>query len=207
MRCVDFEEKLIDYSEDLLVGAELATVEAHLRDCVACQQEVTLLKTSWDSLDAWKPVEPSPILRARVWEEIRLHPQPKAASLGSRFAWLSRALRGSSLGLVSLASAMFCCFHLSLLQSSPRVAVSLPAAIVSDHSLSPLGLAACASETPMTEAEDASVSLDLPLGDVDVMPDPIEAHLEDYHHSTMGTVSHSLMEGTHQALVETLEDS
>ena len=207
MRCVDLEEKLIDYSEELLVGAERATVESHLRDCVACQQEVNLLKLSWQSLDTWKPVEPSPILRARVWEEIRLHPQPRTALVGSRFAWFYKALRGSSLGLVSLASAMFCCFHLSLLQVSPRTPVSYPVTRVSDHTLSPLGLAASASQGPVAEPEDSSVTLDLPLGDVDVLPDPIEAHLEDYHHSTMGTVSHTLMEGTHQALLETLEDS
>ena len=67
MGCLELEEKLIDYSEGLLEGSELSLVERHLVDCAGCQEELRLLKLSWSSLEAWAPIEPSPLFaRSRV---------------------------------------------------------------------------------------------------------------------------------------------
>ena len=183
MQCID-EEKLLDYTEGSIEGPELRLLEAHLQGCQGCQKELAMLKQSWECLDAWQPIEPSPLLRARVWEEIRLAPPP-VLSWG---AWARRAMRGLSLGVTTMACALFCTFHLNL--------------VVPGSSPVPTSKIEVAQSPPSLDDQDL-VAMDWQMGDVELFSEPDVSHEEDVK---IGRISHRLMEGTHEALQEALEN-
>ena len=83
------------------------------------------------------------------------------------------------------------------LPSPPRNSTVLPgaAAVVGD------ALAGSSDDN-----EEAAISLDLDLGTMEVFAETSDQHPDEVH-LPLGTVSHELLEDTHEAVKESLEDS
>ena len=190
MNCQQIEEKLLEFSDDELGSSERLEVERHLGQCPACSRELSLLRSSWQALEAWRPVEPSPMLRARVWEELRREPAARSWFPGPEM--VRRFFRSASLGAVSLACAAFCFSQLQLLpsggggQAPAQLAVAQPAS----------------EATPVVEM----AAMEWRMGEVELFA---EAHPEEGPGSQLGLgeMSQDLFDQTSVALQEVMEDS
>lgn len=69
--CDDWSEYLFE-PEDSLSESDSARLAAHLEKCEDCRVEREIFLDSWDALgDAQEELEASPMLKAKVWEQIR----------------------------------------------------------------------------------------------------------------------------------------
>jgi hypothetical protein len=69
--CSSFEDLLFEPEEDLS-QKNVLRLAAHIEACGPCRAERELFLESWSALDEFEPeLEPSPLIRARVWEKIR----------------------------------------------------------------------------------------------------------------------------------------
>jgi negative regulator of sigma E activity len=64
MRCPEIQEKITAFYDGELREAERADVEAHLRQCPACQREWAALQTTSRLMQTWQAPRVSPHLRA-----------------------------------------------------------------------------------------------------------------------------------------------
>lgn len=107
--CQQFEDYLLE-DEESLSKSQLKALQAHLDDCPTCLEEREIFLDSWNGLDEMESeLTPSPMLRARVWEEIRREesqPTP-LVSKDSLTHWKSICLRISA-----AAAALFLGFTL-----------------------------------------------------------------------------------------------
>jgi hypothetical protein len=73
--CSSYEDILFEPEEDLS-QADSLRLATHTEACDACRAERELFLESWSALDEIEPdLEPSPLIRAKVWEEIRKEEQ------------------------------------------------------------------------------------------------------------------------------------
>jgi anti-sigma factor RsiW len=76
MNCKDVRENLVEL---LAEGQADPAVATHVKECVACAQEVEALRRTMALLDEWEAPEPSPYfltrLRAHVREEQQTQPE------------------------------------------------------------------------------------------------------------------------------------
>ncbi len=74
--CQQIEKLLPAYSESDLNDEETRSVSEHLDDCSDCRRELELQETCWQALEVLESdqLEPSSMIRARVWEQIRRQP-------------------------------------------------------------------------------------------------------------------------------------
>lgn len=70
MNCDKVKEYLVEYWSGTLEGKDSAAVQAHLRDCAACQLESEHLSHIWESLGHFPEPKPSPDLRSRFSETL-----------------------------------------------------------------------------------------------------------------------------------------
>ncbi len=64
--------ELLFEPEESLSPEHRRELSQHLKQCPECQEERDLFLESWEALDTLEPeLEPSPLLRAQVWEKIR----------------------------------------------------------------------------------------------------------------------------------------
>ena len=71
--CRSFEELLFEPDEELCEKDQIRLAE-HIQKCEACREERELFLESWSALgDLEEEAEllPSPMIRAKVWEQIR----------------------------------------------------------------------------------------------------------------------------------------
>lgn len=69
--CSSYEDLLFEPEEDLSQADSLRLAQ-HIEVCEACREERDLFLESWSALDEFEPeLEPSPLIRAKVWEKIR----------------------------------------------------------------------------------------------------------------------------------------
>ena len=82
-QCRSFEELLFEPDEELCEKDQIRLAE-HISSCEACREERELFLDSWSALgdidiETEVELEPSPMIRAKVWEQIRedeLKPAP-----------------------------------------------------------------------------------------------------------------------------------
>ena len=63
-------EILMDYCAGTLDAASSAQLEAHLRNCAACNRAVEAQRKVWQALDEWKPEEVSSDFDERLYARI-----------------------------------------------------------------------------------------------------------------------------------------
>lgn len=69
--CEQFEELLFEPEEDLS-EVDRERLSSHLSACEKCNEERDLFLESWSALGQFEPeLDPSPLIRAKVWEQIR----------------------------------------------------------------------------------------------------------------------------------------
>jgi hypothetical protein len=69
--CSSYEDLLFEPEEDLS-RADLLKLATHIEGCEECRAERELFLESWSALDEIDPgLEPTPLVRAKVWEKIR----------------------------------------------------------------------------------------------------------------------------------------
>jgi negative regulator of sigma E activity len=106
--CARFREWMADAADAALSARLRADFDAHLRDCVACREEVqrvqTVLQEINANLSATVAAEPSPQLIAGVQQRIADQPQPHRAPWWlPRNAWLTTAGACAVLAIFLLA--------------------------------------------------------------------------------------------------------
>lgn len=109
MKCEQIAELLPDYLQESLAPDQLREVEAHLKQCADCSEEVAL----WKKLSLLPVEQPSPISRVRFEAMLQAYQagrsgqalgnseSRKRASMGSVFHWLR-----SPLGAVAWSAAL-----------------------------------------------------------------------------------------------------
>lgn len=70
MKCKEIKPLLTLFLDNQLPGKEAQEVKAHLDACSLCSKELKLLKESWNLLDEWEPVVPSPNFKAAFWQRV-----------------------------------------------------------------------------------------------------------------------------------------
>jgi anti-sigma factor RsiW len=106
-------EILMDYCAGTLDAALSAQLEAHFRDCAACNQAAEAQRKVWQALDEWKPEEVSSDFDERLYARI-------AAEAGVR--WWRPSLRKPLVPAIAVAAMLI----LALLPRSPHLRVPPP---------------------------------------------------------------------------------
>ena len=77
--CQQIEKLLPAFADAELDEPNTLVVEQHLSQCVHCRQQLELQEQCWEALSLLEEeqLEPSSMIRARVWEEIRRTPVQK----------------------------------------------------------------------------------------------------------------------------------
>ena len=70
MRCQRIKGLLVLVLDSQLNQMQTLKVKAHLDKCPGCSKELNLLKSTWDLLDEWKPIAPSPNFKGNLWQRI-----------------------------------------------------------------------------------------------------------------------------------------
>lgn len=70
MRCKKAKRLLTKFLDNQLSPGLTLRVKTHLDSCVGCTKEYGLLKQTWDLLDEYKPVVPSPNFKAAFWQRL-----------------------------------------------------------------------------------------------------------------------------------------
>jgi anti-sigma-K factor RskA len=84
--CPEFEERLNDYSDDLLAAPERAEVDRHLRECAGCRDGLAALRSLRERAAALpRSLEPP----GNLWLEVRESLPPRLAGRGGAPALLS----------------------------------------------------------------------------------------------------------------------
>lgn len=123
--CETWAEFLLE-SEEALSDAEREGLASHLARCHDCAIEREIFLESWAALDdVEETLEPSPLLRAKVWEKIRQEgccPKPLLPRLVES---ADRSWRGHVIKLTAAAAAIVLGFGLGRsLRSAPDAAHS-----------------------------------------------------------------------------------
>lgn len=126
--CEGWGERLFE-PEDALSENERLGLSEHLAKCEECSTERALFLESWSALDDFEEdLEPSPLLRAEVWERIRQGecsaPEPFLERWTDDHAtpWQKHSLR-----LAAAAAAVFLGFGLGRSLRSSPTGLSAPA--------------------------------------------------------------------------------
>lgn len=70
MKCSVIKRKLPLFLDGHLGGKEAAEVKAHLETCVSCKKEMEFLKGTWELLDKWGEISPSPDFKSSLYKRI-----------------------------------------------------------------------------------------------------------------------------------------
>ncbi len=81
MKCKEIRRLLPAYLNDRIAGDRREPVARHLDRCVACRQELEILKADAELLDSFEAPEPSSWLTTRVMAEVRSTGRPSAVRL------------------------------------------------------------------------------------------------------------------------------
>lgn len=128
-RCEDWAEHLYE-PEDALTPDELDGLNSHLQLCPDCTLERELFLESWLALDEGEEdLEPSPLLRAQVWERIRQEGPATSAVRDSLEVAAPSRWRHPAWRLAAAAAALFLGFGLG---RSLRPEAPLPSALPGD---------------------------------------------------------------------------
>jgi hypothetical protein len=104
--CENWAEFLFE-PEEALTDAERSGLEHHLSQCDECAEEREMFLDSWSCLeDVEEELEPCPLLRAKVWQQIREEgcaPKPLLPSLVDSG---DRSWRGNAMKLAAAAAAI-----------------------------------------------------------------------------------------------------
>jgi hypothetical protein len=101
MNCKDVKENLIDL---LAEGPADAAVAVHVKECMACAQELESLRKTMALLDEWEPVEASPYFLTRLQAHVR---EERSKAPAGWLAWLRRPVMAVSLAAVLAGGAVF----------------------------------------------------------------------------------------------------
>ena len=99
MKCTEIGELLMDVAAGVPVEAP---VEAHLRTCAHCADEVTSLRKTMDLLDQWQAPEPSPYFDTRLQARLRA----EAARPVGWFGWLRKPVLALAVALLLVIGGM-----------------------------------------------------------------------------------------------------
>ena len=134
--CARFRESMVEAASGALPGSLHPDFDAHIRQCVSCQQELrrvqTLLQAIDETVSASIAAEPSPQLIANVRQRIAAQPTP-APAWRSGNAWLAAAGACAALAILLFVAGTL---HRVIPSRADRPAsplVSLPP----NHSLTP----------------------------------------------------------------------
>lgn len=102
--CSSYEDLLFEPEEELS-QADSLRLASHIELCEACREERELFLESWSALEDFEPdLEPTPLVRARVWEKIReeekLPPPLIEAETAESFATLLQKLTVAGVALI-----------------------------------------------------------------------------------------------------------
>ena len=70
MNCAQVKKLIPVYLDGELEGDEIRLVKEHLAACPACQQEMRAFEKSWEMLDTWEDIEPTPGYVSRFWSTV-----------------------------------------------------------------------------------------------------------------------------------------
>jgi hypothetical protein len=132
MTCQEFEEVLPDYLERSVNKEKLVAIDHHLRECAACQAQVSL----WEKLSLIPDEQPSAISRRRfdlmmnAYEEGRSEQRMKAPRLGvwSSFAsgsWMRSPVAQVAFGMLLVIFGLFMGKNLTPRESNGRELAAL----------------------------------------------------------------------------------
>lgn len=138
--CQNFEDILFEPEEDLS-DSDSQSLKNHLDRCESCRAERELFLESWSALDELEvDLDPCPMIRARVWEQIRKEECVRAPILAPETV---ESVRHQVQWLAVAGVALILGFGLGRgLRTSP---------------LEPAKLSAAQSGAPMTEAPNQEV--------------------------------------------------
>lgn len=108
MNCEQVQEWMCERLDGVLDGEPFRRFEQHLQSCPDCRQQWEDYQASWELLGELPQLEPSPLFRAKVWERIRLEPQPASPWWLPLRRWLAPAALASALmlGVVCLPRSL-----------------------------------------------------------------------------------------------------
>lgn len=176
--CDAIQDELPGYAAEQLTSIERASVEAHLRSCVACQSEVRSLLRLERLLTASLPVvETSPTLRSRFANRLVAEVEAEeASSPAGLWGWLSRPWLVPA--VASLAVALFVLTRSLGNAPTSEVASAPPAPVAVAEA--PKVPAPAAAPKPAGGAAPVSVArIDEPK-EPDVVPSELESDPEKF---------------------------
>jgi len=108
MNCQQVQDWMCERLDGVLEAGRCQQFEQHLQNCQDCRQQWADYQASWSLLEELPQLEPSPLFRARVWERIRLEPQPRSPWWAPLRRWLAPAALASALvlGVVCLPKSI-----------------------------------------------------------------------------------------------------
>lgn len=183
MNCCQFQEKMSERLDEVLVNDEAASFDAHASQCDSCQREWQEFAQSWELLASLPALEPSPLFRAQVWDKLRQDPPRQPVS--SLWLRLRHWLAG---GLVT-ASALALVLHMgSSLATKPLQEAPVLAS----------------QELPQMGSYDWDPSFEV-LPNVDYLAE--ESSAWEASPLPLGQMSHDYLAQAESALDETLEEN
>ena len=85
MKCKDVQTYMDDYLDDVMSLGEQKAVEAHIKHCASCQQEMQNHKTIRQALHSLPVEKASPNFEAKVFAAVRSQNEKHSGQTGNRF--------------------------------------------------------------------------------------------------------------------------
>ena len=106
MRCKKVRRKLGAYLDGELKETEKKLMEEHLKKCVDCYQELTLLSQLSQTLKKWKEVKYSDEFEANLWQSLS-YEKEKKFSFQNAFRWTEQFLLPVGIAIILIAGVVF----------------------------------------------------------------------------------------------------
>jgi len=118
VRCKKVRRKLGAYLDGELKQRQKELIKEHLKKCVDCRQELTLLAQLSKTLKGWKEMECSDNFEVKVWQSISLEKE-KRFSFQDAFWWAEQIFLPVGIAIILIAGVVFLNDFLSE-KSSPQ---------------------------------------------------------------------------------------
>jgi len=106
VRCKKVRRKLGVYLDGELKQRQKELIEEHLKKCVDCRQELTLLAQLSEILKEWKEVECSDNFEVKVWQSISLE-KGRKFSFQDVFWWAEQIFLPVGIAIILIAGVVF----------------------------------------------------------------------------------------------------
>ncbi|MBF0594773.1 MAG: zf-HC2 domain-containing protein [Candidatus Omnitrophica bacterium] len=127
MDCQTIKQELVAFLDNEVSATLKAEIEAHLKGCPDCAQEMRALQASWQMLDRNLPPAPGPDFTASVMRCV--HQEPSSSG-ESKTDWMERLLPSFIIGaviLIALLAGLVMWDHLRPHVKTPEVQLPTPA--------------------------------------------------------------------------------